>query len=261
MERGSWRAENLPDDGVRELQTLQAQVLQKPAATDDALQSRSGDDGVGQIHLNQLQWAEQWKRYKKDNNIIFFSILISEEDNYWTLWHRGRRYVRLWHTQYLLIDKFSWNERLIWKNLCTELHQLLDSPCACEVQLFHEGARAAQPADSSLQHLLQGLIYVGQPLQIHTAPQSLIKPGADTQAGGEAVRFICKVSNSLKQIYLHWLVQGCIATCNHFFLLTWKKSDYYRKQKSCDITVATALLEFELYFKSFGSYKSIKNKN
>lgn len=58
----SWRAENLPDDGVREPQTLQAQVLQKPAATDDALQGRGGDDGVGQIHLNQLQLAEQWKR-------------------------------------------------------------------------------------------------------------------------------------------------------------------------------------------------------
>lgn len=59
MERGSQRAENVPDDGVRKLQTLQTQVLQKPAVTDYTLQSRGGDYGVGQIHLNQLQWAEQ----------------------------------------------------------------------------------------------------------------------------------------------------------------------------------------------------------
>lgn len=59
VEQGSRRAENLPDDGVRKLQTLQTQVLQKLAATDYTLQSRGGDYGVGQIHLNQLQWAEQ----------------------------------------------------------------------------------------------------------------------------------------------------------------------------------------------------------
>lgn len=32
-------AENRPEDGVRELQTLQTQILQQPAAADDALQS------------------------------------------------------------------------------------------------------------------------------------------------------------------------------------------------------------------------------
>lgn len=53
------------DDVVRELQTLQAQVAQQPAATDDALQSRGGDDGAGQIHDGDLQRAEQ-QRDKKN---------------------------------------------------------------------------------------------------------------------------------------------------------------------------------------------------
>lgn len=48
--------------------------------------------------------------------------------------------------------------------------KLLDSPRVSEMQLFHEGARAAQPLDSSLQNLPQSWIHVGQPLQIHTAP-------------------------------------------------------------------------------------------
>lgn len=47
----------VPDDSVGQLQTLQAQVLQEAAVTQDALQSSSGDDGVGQIHLQQLQRA------------------------------------------------------------------------------------------------------------------------------------------------------------------------------------------------------------
>lgn len=54
---------------------------------------------------------------------------------------------------------------------------MLSSPRASEMLLFYEGARAAQPTDSSLQHLLHSLICMGQPLQIHTAPQGLIKPG------------------------------------------------------------------------------------
>lgn len=53
----------------------------------------------------------------------------------------------------------------------------LDSPGAGELQLFHEGAGAAQHADSGLQHLAQGWTRVGQALQIHTVPQRLIKPG------------------------------------------------------------------------------------
>lgn len=43
----------LPDDAVRELQGLQAQVLQLPAAADDALQSRGGHDGAGQIQFHE----------------------------------------------------------------------------------------------------------------------------------------------------------------------------------------------------------------
>lgn len=50
------------------------------------------------------------------------------------------------------------------------------SPCASEAQLFQEGARAAQSADASPQHVLQSQICVGQPLQIHTVPQRVIKP-------------------------------------------------------------------------------------
>lgn len=59
---------------------------------------------------------------------------------------------------------------------------LLDSPRISETQLFHEGARAAQPLDSSLQNLLQSWVHVGQPLQIHTAPQRLVQSGTDTRA-------------------------------------------------------------------------------
>lgn len=59
---------------------------------------------------------------------------------------------------------------------------LLDSPRVSETQLFHEGARAAQPLDSSLQNLLQSWVHVGQPLQIHTAPQRLVQSGTDTRA-------------------------------------------------------------------------------
>lgn len=51
------RKQEVPDDGVGQLKTLQAQVLQEAAVTQDALQSSSGDDGVGQIHLQQLQRA------------------------------------------------------------------------------------------------------------------------------------------------------------------------------------------------------------
>lgn len=49
---------NLRDYGIRQLQTFQAQVLQEPAATDDALQSWCRDGGVGHVHLNHLQRAE-----------------------------------------------------------------------------------------------------------------------------------------------------------------------------------------------------------
>lgn len=55
--------------------------------------------------------------------------------------------------------------------------RVLSSPCASEMLLFYEGARAAQPTDSSLQHLLHSLICMGQPLQVYAAPQRLIKPG------------------------------------------------------------------------------------
>lgn len=66
----------------------------------------------------------------------------------------------------------------------TARRQLLDSPCSCEVQLFHKGARAAQPADSGLQHLLQSWTHVGQTFQIHAVPQRLIKPATVTSREG-----------------------------------------------------------------------------
>lgn len=56
-ERNTLLWSQVPDDGVGEQQTLQAQVLQEPAAADDALQSSGGDDGAGQIHVEQLQLA------------------------------------------------------------------------------------------------------------------------------------------------------------------------------------------------------------
>lgn len=55
----------VPDDGVGQLQTLQAQVVQEAAVTQDALQGRCGDDGVGQIHLLQLQQAAIMTRLLK----------------------------------------------------------------------------------------------------------------------------------------------------------------------------------------------------
>ena len=58
---------------------------------------------------------------------------------------------------------------------------LLDSPGAGEVLLLHEGARAAQPADAGVQHLLQSRARVGQTLQIHAVPQGLVEPGTQTQ--------------------------------------------------------------------------------
>lgn len=57
-----WR---LPDDVVGELQTLQAQILQLPAVTHDALQRCGGDDGAGKVHHNDLQRAAQQKRQSK----------------------------------------------------------------------------------------------------------------------------------------------------------------------------------------------------
>lgn len=56
---------HLRDDGVRQPQTFQAQALQEPAAADDALQSGCRDGGAGQVHLHQLQTAEDRKGHVK----------------------------------------------------------------------------------------------------------------------------------------------------------------------------------------------------
>ena len=67
--------ELLLDDGVRELQPLQTQILQHPALTDDALQSRGGDDGTGQVQLDDLQRAEPGRRRTGDINTRFSYVL------------------------------------------------------------------------------------------------------------------------------------------------------------------------------------------
>lgn len=59
LQKQNKAAENRPEDGVRELQTLQTQILQQPAAADDALQSWAGGNRAGQVHLNYLQCAEE----------------------------------------------------------------------------------------------------------------------------------------------------------------------------------------------------------
>lgn len=65
--------QHLREDGIRQLQTFQAQVLQEPAATDDALQSSWRDGGVGQVHLDQLQTAED-KRQKDTSRWLSIAL-------------------------------------------------------------------------------------------------------------------------------------------------------------------------------------------
>lgn len=79
--RMSDRAGYVPYDGIRELHTLQAQMLQTPAATDDALQSRGWDDGVGQIQLHYLQEAEAPKIQQRKIVFVFLNLPLSGEGN------------------------------------------------------------------------------------------------------------------------------------------------------------------------------------
>lgn len=103
--RKCWK---VPDDGVWELQALQAQTLQQPAATDDALQSRRGDDGAGQIKMKDLQWAERqknklntWTQYMSLRLVFVHALKVllnTTTHNTYTLHSSGKHLCMKWDT-------------------------------------------------------------------------------------------------------------------------------------------------------------------